>query len=131
MSDEADQPQPGKVPLSQNWPLAFGVVGSIVLVIIVWSLLAGGKSTPDQHRDDPLYQQIDAERYCKAEVAARLKAPATAEWSNVNATGLGPFTVTGVVDSENSFGAMLRNSWSCAVTLVGGSWHLDDIEVVH
>jgi hypothetical protein len=32
-------------------------------------------------------------------------------------SGSGPYTVTGTVDSENSFGAMLRSNFQCTVTV--------------
>jgi hypothetical protein len=43
----------------------------------------------------------------------QLKAPSTADFSDVETSGIGPWTVTGVVDAENSFGAMLRSHWTC------------------
>lgn len=47
---------------------------------------------------------------CEGEVKERLKAPSTAKFES-NATGGGPWTVTGTVDAENSFGAMIRSSY--------------------
>lgn len=36
----------------------------------------------------------------------------------VAGTGSGPFTVRSTVDSQNGFGAMLRSSFVCTVTIV-------------
>jgi hypothetical protein len=51
----------------------------------------------------------------------KLKAPSTAEFSGTTATGGGPWTVTGQVDSQNSFGAMIRSPFGCTVTITGES----------
>jgi hypothetical protein len=32
------------------------------------------------------------------------------------------------VDAENSFGAKLRSSFVCTMTLSGGTWHLDNLD---
>lgn len=56
-----------------------------------------------------------------------LKAPATAQFADLDETTIsntGPnYTVAGEVDSENSFGALIRNSFSCEVyvTAYGGA----------
>lgn len=46
----------------------------------------------------------------------KLKAPATADFTDGSDSG-GPnsYTITGTVDAENSFGAMLRTGWSCDI----------------
>lgn len=81
------------------------------------------------YRDNGDLQRVDAERYCKAEVEARLKSPSSAKYSDVSAIGYKTVTVSGAVDSENSFGAMLRSRFSCTVTLEGDTWNLDTITV--
>lgn len=54
---------------------------------------------------------------CEEAVAERLKAPATAVFSNFTKEELdGRLTVVrGTVDSENGFGAMIRSSFKCHV----------------
>lgn len=58
-----------------------------------------------------------AESACKEWVTDQLKAPATADFSNVEVKRYddGRWRVAGEVDAENSFGATLRMSWSCYV----------------
>lgn len=57
---------------------------------------------------------------CEDFVEDRLKAPATADFSDEEATLLaGSWTVTGNVDAENSFGAKIRESFSCVVKHTG------------
>ncbi len=59
-----------------------------------------------------------AERACERAVTGQLKAPSTAEFSGTTATGSGTaFNVTGSVDAQNGFGAMIRNSFECSVTV--------------
>ncbi len=62
----------------------------------------------------------DGERLHEGKHADRLEA----EIADVHAlgrvddvSGSGPYTVTGTVDSENSFGAMLRSNFQCTVTV--------------
>jgi hypothetical protein len=58
----------------------------------------------------------EAEYYCEEFVRDRLRAPSTAEFSNVTGIGGGnAFTVRGQVDAENAFGAALRRSFTCQV----------------
>lgn len=57
---------------------------------------------------------------CEGAVAQNLKSPASADF-NSSASGGGPWVVQGTVDSENSFGALLRSSFECSVTIRDGS----------
>ena len=61
---------------------------------------------------------------CEEWVKAKLKAPSTADFSGQVVSG-GPvsWTATGAVDSENSFGATVRSSWSCEIKLIGDQWN--------
>jgi cytochrome c biogenesis protein ResB len=63
---------------------------------------------------------------CEGFVKVRLKAPSTAKFSNEATSVNGRlYTVTGDVDAQNSFGAMLRNRYSCFVTKDGTLRDLD------
>lgn len=56
-------------------------------------------------------------------VRARLVAPATASFGSYDTQRDGnTVTVTGEVDSENSFGATLRKQYTCTLTYTGGEW---------
>ena len=63
----------------------------------------------------PTYAEIE----CESQVRTRLKAPSTAVFSGTLAVANtdGDYDVTGNVDSENSFGAALRSSFSCIVSV--------------
>lgn len=78
-------------------------------------------SSSDSPSADINLQKFDAQYHCKEFVSARLKAPSTASFSSPSTAGSGegPYTVHGVVDSQNSFGAMLRSSYTCTVQFAG------------
>jgi hypothetical protein len=74
---------------------------------------------------------VMAERACKDFVKDRLKSPSSADFSATSSAGTGTVTVTGVVDSDNSFGASLRSTYTCTVVDQGSAgWHLQNLEVL-
>lgn len=59
---------------------------------------------------------VEARLICEDWVRDRLRAPGTARFNNGDETGsAGNYTITGTVDSENGFGALLRSSWECSI----------------
>ena len=61
--------------------------------------------------------EFSAQAACQDVITDRLKAPSSAKfggWQH-KANGGGSYTVSGYVDAQNSFGAPLRNHFSCAV----------------
>lgn len=83
----------------------------------------GGDSSADAG------DEIGAQVVCEDFVEDRLKSPSTADFSETEVTGVEPeFTVTGAVDSENSFGAAIRNTYSCTVMYTGNdNWRLVEL----
>ena len=77
--------------------------------------------------------QVGAYRSCERAVETTLKAPATADFSGVTgseiANSADVYEVSGYVDSENSFGANVRTSWTCKVRDTGDNWDLVDLNV--
>jgi len=81
----------------------------------------------------------NAKYECEVFVKDRLKAPSTAKFSNEQAytlqTQTDAFQVTGDVDAQNGFGAMLRNSFTCDVRRVsvdssgGEEWNLINLDM--
>jgi hypothetical protein len=54
---------------------------------------------------------------CRGMVEDKLKAPSTADFSNESVSGSGTsWNVAGLVDSQNSFGAKIRSSYTCSLT---------------
>jgi hypothetical protein len=83
---------------------AFAVFGSLFAVL-------GGSS--DYDPDTPT--DTDARFACRQFVEDRLKAPATADFTDETVTSLGGerFEVTGSVESQNSFGTTMRSDYEC------------------
>jgi hypothetical protein len=68
---------------------------------------------------------------CRDWARGRLKSPSTANFSQETAQGLGDgrWRVTGVVDSQNSFGAVVRSAWTCEATYAGEETTLVSVSV--
>lgn len=78
--------------------------------------------------------KLDAWTYCEIAVKRQLKSPASAKfpWTNldtVSTDGAGKFTVTSYVDSQNSFGAMLRANYTCVLKFSNGQWSLENLSI--
>lgn len=77
---------------------------------------------------------IDAWLFCEFAVEYSLKAPRTAKfpWTDtrrVEDLGDYRFRIDSYVDAENSFGAMLRNYFTCSVMRDDeGNWHLESLQ---
>jgi hypothetical protein len=67
-----------------------------------------------------------ATQVCEDQIRNQLKSPATAQFTNVSAADRDwdGIYLTGDVDAQNSFGAMLRTRWTChAQLLSNGMWN--------
>lgn len=76
----------------------------------------------------------DAFVYGKEYVKQNLKAPSTAKFGSYGNSSVQHYTgckfvVTGYVDSQNSFGAMLRSNYSVTLTPSGLGWTLENISI--
>lgn len=81
--------------------------------------------------DDDGGGEYGARDVCQQFVEDRLKSPGSADFSSEEATenSDGSWTVTGDVDSDNSFGASIRNSYTCKVRhTTGERWKLLDMK---
>jgi hypothetical protein len=80
-------------------------------------------------------KSAEAKVMCEQFVRSRLKAPRTASFSHVweteiRGSGDGPYEVAGFVDAQNSFGALLRNPYTCSVEATGGDkWKLLELDM--
>lgn len=93
--------------------LGIGIGITLVALVGLGALASGdGDGGGSSSSNDELL--VGAEIACEQFVSDRLKAPATADYPDTLALG-GPtnFTVRGVVDAENSFGAMIRSDFTC------------------
>jgi hypothetical protein len=90
------------------------LIGVIVLIGIVVAVV----SSTAPHQPDNSSGQATVE--CQDRVRAALKSPSTASFQVPTVTGSSPnWTISGTVDSQNSFGATLRTSYSCDVHFKG------------
>lgn len=83
--------------------MALLIAAAVVLGFVVWTFW--------------IQPPREARAACTEWVEGNLKAPSTAEFTDVETTskGDGRYEVTGSVDAENGFGAKLRVNFSCAV----------------
>lgn len=92
-------------------PIVIGIIAAIVMSF------SGDDDSPEFTPSGG-----EAIRQCENNVADQLKSPATAEYDlNATQSGGNEFEVTGTVDSENGFGAMLRSNVSCTVRFEGAT----------
>lgn len=94
----------------------FLIVMAVVLPIIVIAQLVNAADGDTGPGADQLL--VEAEWACEGVVGNNLKAPSTAEYDS-SASGSGPWSVSGTVDAENSFGAKIRSTYSCTVERSG------------
>ena len=83
--------------------------------------------------DAPRDLKYDAEVQAESFVTEKLKSPSTAEFGFANVTDLGndEYEVTSYVDSQNSFGGIVRTDYSCKVkfTESGTKYIIEDLEM--
>lgn len=96
---------------------AFLVVFVVMLVFIVIKCV-GGDSSDDLKNEK--HDKIEALVLSQECVKDNLKCPSTAEFAsgtkNVTQINDTTFDVSSYVDSQNSFGAMIRTYYSCTIT---------------
>jgi len=128
VSTEPEQPERplAEAPAKSKTPWwAYAVVAALVgIVAFIATRNPHHSATPDE-------QKADAARACEEKfIPARLKAPASAKFSNVAVTTDGTsYRVQGLVDSQNSFGAMIRSTFTCVMHSSGDQWTLDSADV--
>lgn len=101
--------------------LRFAVIVAAFIGILWLGSMCSGRGGDDKPSQSAM--TTEARQQCRQSVKDKLKSPATARFSDESVSGSGPnatYTVTGSVDSENSFGALIRASFSCSVTFTGG-----------
>lgn len=107
-----------------------GVTWLVLGVAVVAACCIGGVVKGCGGGGSPQDEKVSAISGCEELVKDRLKAPSTAEFSNEAADGGdGSYVVDGDVDSENSFGAMLRSHFTCTVHSAGDQWELDSMQI--
>lgn len=110
---------------------ALGCLGILGLGLVMGVCVTKTGKAPAEKADP-----ITAYVMCKGFVENRLKAPATAEFSGygsstVSRVSPNQFRVAGTVDAQNSFGAKIRNRFSCDLSYDPASdkWTASAVEV--
>lgn len=106
-----DGPATRTASKSSVWPWISLAVVLVVIVALVYFAFAN-----DDPNEYDANNSREAIAQCEDAISERLKAPSTAEFDS-SATGSGTWTVTGTVDAENSFGAMIRSRYECSVII--------------
>jgi len=116
-------------PVQQRTPLGRRRVALIVGFLAV--CFAGLVFVSANGDDEPT--AADAYYACQDFVDRRLKAPATADYPPLSTARVGRmgdrWTVSAYVDSENSFGAKIRDTVWCDMTRTEDGWRLDDVSI--
>lgn len=89
-----------------------------------------------QQEDAMRHDEMNARIYAKHFVGKTLKAPTTAKWQDAGDFAVAPakdkkgkpikdiWEVSGYVDAQNSFGAMIRTEWYVKMKKSGTNWIL-------
>lgn len=89
------------------------------------ALMAAGCGSGPYNADN----EAEMKSQCEGFAAKRLQSPGSAEFTLVANRVGDQWKVTGVVDSENGFGALLRSDVSCVMHIESDTVYLDDISV--
>lgn len=92
-------------------------LAALVLGVAITTWLARDAEPPT--RTEPVVDRYDVELNCERVVRDNLVSPATmrvAPGNGASSLGAGAWRYEFEVDSQNSFGALIRSRWSCFVT---------------
>lgn len=104
------------------WAAAIGI--SAVLACGIYATVSHSSSNPATNRG------TNAVAQCETAVKNQLKAPATAKFSGEDYIDEDPtWLVTGSVDAQNGFGALLRSAFNCTLTRSGESFTVSQANI--
>lgn len=106
-----------------------------ICAIIIFTFFAFGSSESDDSSSvEP--SKFLAYNYAEDFIEQRLKSPSTAEFpgvsekdSHITDLGGGEYQINSWVDSQNSFGAMIRSKWSCKIIIADGKVRAENIVI--
>jgi hypothetical protein len=130
----------------QTWWGLLLVLFGLMIIANVFGLKTNPKpetppSPEELARKQYFSDDIDARVYAKIYVEKRLKSPSTAKFQNTADFAVAPakdkkgkplkdvWEVSGYVDAQNSFGAMLRNQFYIKLIKTGDKWVPMDIKM--
>jgi curved DNA-binding protein CbpA len=111
-----------------------GIIFALVVLIFLISGITNRSPEPVSVATAPRIDKFNAKVECEKFVLQRLKAPAGANFAPfseliITGNGNGPWTVFGYVDSQNSFGAVLRSRYTCTVAFEGDGVSLQSLQI--
>lgn len=105
----------------------------IPVILFTWGYMffsgSDSTSTNKPYSPDAIELHAEAQQFVKQ----GLKSPSSAEFPvlpyEANDLGDGRYRIVSYVDSQNSFGAMLRSDWSVLMRLGGERWVLEKMVI--
>lgn len=122
---------------------AVWIIVVIILFLTISIIASVNTPTTTKTVEEEVPTSFDAQVVSQTNIKNLLKSPSTAKFCrpNVEDLGEGRYIVNSCVDSQNSFGAMIRSNWQVTLTYAGPlpassqSWVFEKIvfdgEVVH
>lgn len=120
------------------------IVGSFSLSIIAGLTASPSSGVPATPEPPTAYElKLSARVYSETYIERLLKAPSTAKFCSDTVTDLGDnrWKISSCVDSQNSYGAMIRSNWETTIAYLGGdidtgsNWKLEKVifdgKVIH
>lgn len=126
MKEAEDLKGLGAIGLSGGAPLYIGVAFAVLFTFICTGVLVQS-SESFGWLNESLPPKSEALSTCHYFIKDRLKAPSTAEFLNTSTHKDGSrYLVSGELDAQNSFGAMLRHDYRCHLRYDEG-WKREEV----
>lgn len=123
-----------KIPISSKTEKILSIL-FLPIILFTFSYIlffSGGESSTSStkpYTPDEIELHTEAQQFIKQ----GLKSPSTAEFPvlpyEANDLGSGQYRIVSYVDSQNSFGAMIRSNWSVLMRLEGERWILEKMVI--
>lgn len=106
--------------------IVFGGLGVLFAGFIAYAIIWGGEKSGYEAND-----RLQVQAACEIAVEQLLVSPGSADFGRPRIVTRGDqVVVTGVVDSQNGFGALLRSSFECGLAEdADGRWRVVDVDV--
>ncbi len=126
-----------KITNKQKGALAFVVVAFIVMGYAISHSGSNTSSSTSQPKDESLMAYIQAQDYVKRNLKSpsSAKFPVVAPKEGVDSQNSNVYDIGAYVDSQNSFGAMLRSQWAAQIVYKGGddadpkNWEITRLDI--
>lgn len=123
-------------------PGCFGFIVIIVVIFIIAQYCNERDLSPAEKQTKKIERDIESNKhlalsYSRDYVKDALKAPATAKfpgileaYDHVRHVGGDKYVISSYVDSENSFGALIRTNYICEIEIKGDEIYLHDLRLL-